>query len=77
MTENKGQQLEVAYALHRNDTYREQLVSLLQNNTDEILVTREFLSVLYARLGNDSLLLGRMLPEAKYLKDTFNDPSWN
>lgn len=64
---NPGLFLQVDHALESNDLKRQKLVALLNNDQDEILVDREFLSSLYARLGNDSLVLQKLVQEIRAL----------
>lgn len=76
MTDIRPLRIEVDYACSSNDLKRQKLVALLNKNTDdEILVDREFLSSVYARLGNDSLLLNKLATKIENVHNAHGDLS--
>ena len=62
---NPGLYLQVDHALSSNDQKRRNIVALLNNDEETITVDREFLSSLYARLGNDSLIMQKLAQELR------------
>jgi hypothetical protein len=62
---NPGLYLQVDHALSSNDQKRRNIVALLNNEDQTITVDREFLSSLYSRLGNDSLIMQKLAQELR------------
>jgi hypothetical protein len=66
-----GLKTQVDYALQSNDEKRQELLALLNKTGIEdntVLIDGELLSRLYARLGNDSLVMQKLLDEVRHLQ---------
>lgn len=66
--QNRALQLQVDHALQSTDAKRRNIVALMNNDDETISVDREFLSSLYARLGNDALVMQSLAARVRTLE---------